>query len=72
MHLNSSLTFSFEPFLRAALKSFVEAYIPSYARALTSNQPRDFWLSFYNLDAINKYILINESFFIIMDVDFVI
>lgn len=53
--------YRFEPFLKAALRAFVEAYIPSYSRMPVSNQLRDFWISFYNLEAVLRLRELNSS-----------
>lgn len=40
-----------EPWLSAAVRNFVEAFVPSYLRVPATDEERVFWLSFYNLES---------------------
>lgn len=46
--------YRFEPFLRAALHSFVAAHLPSYNRISNSNRAREFWISIYGLSVVHR------------------
>lgn len=46
--------YRFEPFLKAALATFVQRHLPHYARITVTGNARDFWIAIHGIEVIHR------------------